>query len=76
MNRSHLKSIVKAFTWRAIAAIDTFVGVAVISWLATGEINLGVAGGFVGVEAVTKFVLYYSHERVWALDSLVSFFSD
>ena len=53
------RSLAKAVCWRAIEVVDTFV----ISYLITGRVAL--AGSIVGIEAVTKIVLYYLHERVW-----------
>ena len=53
------RSLAKAICWRAIEVVDTFV----ISYLITGRTVL--AGSIVGIEAVTKLVLYYVHERAW-----------
>ena len=54
-----IRSLAKAISWRIIASTDTFL----ISWLITGYLTL--ATTIAGVEAVTKFVLYYFHERAW-----------
>ena len=54
-----VRSLAKAISWRIIASTDTFL----ISWLITGYWAL--ATTIAGVEAVTKFVLYYFHERAW-----------
>ena len=54
-----VRSLAKAVSWRIIASTDTFL----ISWLVTGHFAL--AGTIAGVEAITKFVLYYGHERAW-----------
>lgn len=56
----HARSLLKSLTWRATATVDTFV----ISWLVTGSISW--ASSIVGVEVVTKLLIYYAHERVWA----------
>ena len=56
---SHVRSIVKALSWRTLGTIDTFV----LSWLITGNVNFAAAIG--GVELLTKSILYYAHERVW-----------
>src|SRR4051794_31150780 len=56
----HRRSIAKAVSWRATGTLDTFV----LSWLITG--NLAFAGSIAGVETMTKMVLYYGHERLWA----------
>src|ERR1700752_3628691 len=57
---SHPRSIAKALSWRATGTLDTFV----LSYLITG--NLVFAGSIAGVETMTKMVLYYCHERIWA----------
>jgi uncharacterized membrane protein len=57
---THLNSITKAFTWRAVGAIDTFF----LAYLITG--HAGAASSIMGLEVFTKSFLYYSHERVWA----------
>ncbi|MGC1465098.1 MAG: DUF2061 domain-containing protein [Pseudolabrys sp.] len=59
----HNRSLVKAITWRATGSIDTFV----ISYILTG--HLKVAGSIAGTELLTKVVLYYFHERIWAVIS-------
>jgi uncharacterized membrane protein len=53
------RSLAKTVTWRAIAALDTFL----ISLLITG--SFAWAGSIVGIEALTKMALYYLHERTW-----------
>jgi uncharacterized membrane protein len=55
------RSISKAVTWRLMASLDTFV----VSFIITRRITL--AGSIAGAEIVTKILLYYLHERVWAL---------
>ncbi len=55
----HKRSIAKAISWRVTGTIDTFL----IAWLITGKVVLAVSIG--GVEAITKFILYYFHERAW-----------
>jgi uncharacterized membrane protein len=57
---SRTRSIVKAISWRATGSIDTFV----LSWLVTGSFIF--AGSIASIEVVTKIILYYFHERVWA----------
>ena len=54
-----VRSLAKAVSWRIVASTDTFL----ISWLITGYLTL--ATTIAGVEAVTKFCLYSSHERAW-----------
>ncbi|WNO54370.1 DUF2061 domain-containing protein [Stakelama saccharophila] len=58
---SHPRSITKAFSWRALGSIDTFV----LSWLFTG--NVSAAGAIASTEIFTKILLFYFHERIWAL---------
>jgi uncharacterized membrane protein len=55
-----IKSIIKSFSWRIIGTLDTVL----ISYFITGKFTLAVSIG--GVEVVTKTVLYYFHERLWA----------
>lgn len=58
---SHLRSIVKAFSWRFISTCTTFA----IVYIVTGE--LSIATSIAGVEVVIKMILYYFHERAWQL---------
>jgi uncharacterized membrane protein len=55
-----LQSVLKAVTWRVVASLDTFI----ISNLITGSMVF--ASSIVGVEVVSKMVVYYLHERAWA----------
>ena len=57
----HGRSFAKAVSWRTVGTIDTFV----ISFFVTGRISL--AGTIAAVEVVTKILIYYLHERVWAV---------
>ncbi len=57
---SHRVSIFKAISWRLIGTIDTMV----ISYLLTG--NIKVAVGIGSIEVISKMLLYYIHERLWA----------
>ena len=52
--------LMKAVTWRLTGSIDTLV----LSFLITG--NIRIAGTISAVEIVTKILLFYFHERVWA----------
>ena len=58
---AHWRSLAKAVSWRATGSIDTFV----ISFLVTGKLTL--AGSIAGIELFTKIMLYYFHERIWAM---------
>ena len=57
---SHVRSIVKAISWRMTGSIDTFV----LALLFTGSGAL--AGSIAGTEFVTKIAIYYLHERAWS----------
>ncbi len=59
MEDTNLRSVVKAFTWRATGTLDTFV----ISWFITG--HLAMASGIALTEVFTKVFLFWFHERVW-----------
>jgi uncharacterized membrane protein len=58
-SESHVRSAVKAISWRILGTLDTIV----ISWLITGKIALALSIG--GIELITKMVLYFFHERIW-----------
>jgi uncharacterized membrane protein len=57
----HSRSLVKAVSWRTVGTIDTFI----ISFFVTGRVSL--AGGIAAIEVVTKILIFYLHERVWAM---------
>jgi uncharacterized membrane protein len=57
----HGRSFIKAVSWRTVGTIDTFI----ISFFVTGKISL--AGSIASIEVVTKILIYYLHERVWAV---------
>jgi uncharacterized membrane protein len=67
---SHLRSIVKAVSWRCVGTLDTFVvSFLVLSLSGAAESSMAamkVSGGIAGVEVITKVALYYLHERTWA----------
>jgi uncharacterized membrane protein len=59
------RSLVKAFTWRFTATIDTFI----ISYLVIWQSDFSAfetAGLIAGFEILTKITLYYIHERIWS----------
>ena len=58
---AHRRSLLKSVTWRTMASLDTFV----VSFIITGRIVL--AGSIAGAEFMTKIILYYLHERIWAV---------
>ncbi|MFN8241205.1 MAG: DUF2061 domain-containing protein [Bacteroidales bacterium] len=55
-----VKSALKAISWRIVGTIDTMI----ISYLITGKLTVAFSIG--SVEVITKTILYYFHERVWA----------
>lgn len=57
---AHSRSLLKAVSWRMVGSIDTFV----ISYLVTGKLMF--AASIASVETVTKVILFYGHERIWA----------
>ncbi len=56
----HRRSVAKTASWRVLAGIDTVV----LALIFTGSIGAALSIG--GFEVVTKLVLYFLHERVWA----------
>ena len=58
---AHLRSLIKAISWRVVGSLDTFM----LSLLVTGSAKYAVS--IATAEALTKIVLYYLHERVWRL---------
>ena len=59
MRDGHLRSIVKAASWRVAGTVDTFV----LGFLFTGSLKL--AGSIASTEVITKLGLFYLHERAW-----------
>lgn len=57
---AHSRSLAKAISWRITGTIDTFV----ISFIITGHFLI--ASSIAGTELLTKILLYYFHERIWA----------
>ena len=55
-----VKSALKAISWRIVGTIDTMI----ISYFITGKVTIAITIG--SVEVITKTVLYYFHERLWA----------
>ena len=58
---SHLRSLLKATSWRVLATLTTTI----IAYFITGEVETALTIG--GIEFVLKFVIYYLHERAWQL---------
>jgi uncharacterized membrane protein len=55
-----IKSFMKSISWRIVGTIDTVI----ISYFITGKVTLAVSIG--SIEVITKTILYYFHERLWA----------
>jgi sulfate adenylyltransferase large subunit len=60
-SESHIRSIVKAMSWRGTGSLDTFLVTLVI----TGSYTF--AGSIAITEILTKITLYYCHERFWSM---------
>src|SRR6516225_9548716 len=60
-HEGHGRSFIKAVSWRTVGTLDTFI----ISFFVTGKVSL--AGSIASIEVVTKILIYYFHERLWAL---------
>jgi uncharacterized membrane protein len=57
---THGRSLAKAISWRGTGSLDTFI----VAVLITGSSK--VAGSVALAEILTKTLIYYVHERVWA----------
>jgi uncharacterized membrane protein len=57
----HLRSLIKAISWRLVGSLDTFI----LSLIFTGSARYAVS--IATAEALTKIVLYYLHERSWRM---------
>ena len=62
-----IKSIMKSVSWRIVGTIDTMI----ISYFITGKVTVALSIG--SVEVITKTILYYFHERLWAHIHKVNF---
>lgn len=58
---SHLRSIIKTFSWRIWATVTTMA----VAYFITGEVDTAIAIG--SIEFLLKLLLYYAHERMWLL---------
>jgi adenylylsulfate kinase len=56
---THVRSIVKAISWRIVATLTTML----LVFMFTG--NLVVSGGVGLTELLSKILMYYVHERIW-----------
>jgi len=59
MKVTKLRSILKTISWRVVGTLDTIA----LGWFITGDPTVGLKVG--GLELITKFILYYIHERLW-----------
>jgi uncharacterized membrane protein len=56
---AHLRSLIKAVSWRFVGSIDTFILTMIFTHRLKYAISIATA------EALTKIVLFYLHERAW-----------
>ena len=61
MKESHLRSLLKAMSWRILATLTTIL----IAYFITEQIDIALMIG--SIEFVLKFLIYYLHERAWQL---------
>lgn len=59
VKESHLRSVIKGFTWRIVATTTTII----IAYAITGEVGTALSIG--AIEFVGKILIYYLHERIW-----------
>lgn len=53
-------SLIKGITWRFLGSLDTML----IALIFTGNLKMGMK--IASTEFITKVILYYFHERIWA----------
>ena len=58
---SHVRSILKALSWRILATLTT----GLIAYFITGDVSTAIAIG--SIEFILKFIIYYLHERAWQI---------
>lgn len=56
---SHVRTIMKALSWRLLATCITFA----VVWFVTGKLTL--AAGIGVADTLIKLGAYYFHERLW-----------
>ena len=61
VGEAHPRSLLKAISWRAVGSVDTFF----LSFFFTHHV--GAAASIASTEVLTKVLLYYFHERAWAV---------
>ena len=62
INKRHLA---KAFSWRLIGTLDTFV----FAWMISGDLNQGI--NISAITTITKLVWYYIHEQLWFRSNVI-----
>lgn len=60
MKDSIKKSVLKTFSWRAIATLTTMV----VAYVFVGDVAIALSIG--GVEFIVKMIIYFIHERAWS----------
>lgn len=63
------RSLLKTFSWRAVASLDTLILSFAVMWFTRPDEAAGVlsaAGIITALEIPNKLLLYYLHERFWA----------
>jgi sulfate adenylyltransferase large subunit len=58
---THVRSLAKAVSWRATGSLDTFI----VAFVITRSPKIAVSVAL--TEVITKVLIYYFHERAWAL---------
>jgi uncharacterized membrane protein len=53
------RHLLKSFSWRLLASLDTFV----LSYIISSDLFFGASISF--LEIISKTTLYYFHERIW-----------
>ncbi len=56
---SHIRSIVKAISWRVGGTVVTFA----VAWILTRRFELAAKIGL--LDTLIKLVAFYAHERLW-----------
>ncbi len=59
------RSIIKSISWRILGSIDTFILSLIIINYSSENFTYNLAFYIASLEIVTKFFLYYFHERIW-----------
>ncbi|MFQ5598313.1 MAG: DUF2061 domain-containing protein [Nitrospiria bacterium] len=56
---THVRSLLKGFSWRILASATTFG----IAYFITGNTTIAIEIG--SIEIIAKIIFYYLHERAW-----------